>query len=338
MDKECLWQESLPEKKVRCRLCPRHCEIGPGQRGFCFGRMNRDGKLFLSVYGKSTGFAIDPVEKKPLHQFLPGSSTLSFGTIGCNLNCLFCQNSHISRGTKLELLTEEGSPRQIVKGAEDYSCQSVSFTYNEPIVFSEYAMDAADKCHEKGLKTIAVTAGYIEPLPAKDFFSRMDAVNVDLKGFSDYFYRKYCQADLNTVLNTLKFLKNETSVWLEITNLIIPTLNDDEDLIRSMCQWIVKELGKDVPLHFSAFYPCYKMLDLPRTPLPSLKIAYGIAREEGLHYVYTGNISWPEGEATYCPGCGKKVIARSGYDILELNLKGNECVYCRAKLAGRYEA
>lgn len=337
MDKECLWQESLPERKIRCLLCPRHCVLAPGQRGFCFGRINRDGKLFLSTYGKSSGFAIDPVEKKPLHQFFPGSSTLSFGTIGCNLNCLFCQNSHISRGAKMELLTEEGSPDEIVKAAKHYGCQSVSFTYNEPIVFSEYAMDTADQCHEQGLKTIAVTAGYIEPLPAKVFFSRMDAANVDLKGFSEDFYKKNSQADLKTVLNTLKFLKHETGVWLEITNLIIPTLNDEEGMIRSMCQWIVKELGMDVPLHFSAFYPCYKMMDLPRTPLSSLRRAYEIAAEEGIRYVYTGNVSWPEGEATYCPGCGKKVIIRSGYEIREQHLQGDECKYCMGKVAGRYE-
>ncbi len=336
MDKEGLWQESLPEKKVRCLLCPRHCVLSPGQRGFCFGRINREGKLFLNVYGKSTGFAIDPVEKKPLHQFFPGSSTFSFGTIGCNLNCLFCQNSPISRASKMELLTEEGSPDQIVRAAKHYGCQSVSFTYNEPIVFSEYAMDTADQCHEQGLKTIAVTAGYIEPLPAKDFFSRMDAANVDLKGFSENFYKKYSQADLKTVLNTLKFLKHETGVWLEITNLIIPALNDEEGMIRSMCRWIVKELGRDVPLHFSAFYPCYKMMDRPRTPLSTLRRAYEIAVEEGILYVYTGNVSWPEGEATYCPGCGKKVIARSGYEIQEQHLKGNECGYCREMVAGRY--
>lgn len=336
MDKECLWQESLPEKKVRCLWCPRHCVLAPGQRGFCFGRMNREGKLVLSSYGKSTGFAVDPVEKKPLHQFLPGTSTLSFGTIGCNLGCLFCQNSHISRGSRMELLTEAGTPSRIAEGAFTYRCQSVSFTYNEPIVFSEYAMDAADFCHEKGLKTIAVTAGYIDPLPAKDFFSRMDAANVDLKGFSEDFYRKNCQAELKTVLDTLTLIKHETSVWLEITNLIIPTLNDDEEMIRSMCRWMVKELGPEVPLHFSAFYPCYKMMNLPRTPLSTLKTAWKIAREEGLLYVYTGNVSWPEGEATECPGCGKKVIIRSGYEILELNLKGNVCVYCGTKVAGWY--
>lgn len=336
MEKECLWWESLPEKKVRCLLCPRHCQMAPGQRGFCFGRMNVDGKLILSVYGKSTGFAIDPVEKKPLHQFLPGSSTLSFGTIGCNLGCLFCQNSSISRGSKMELLTEEASPDQIVKAAKHYGCESVSFTYNEPIVFSEYAMDAADLCREMGLKTIAVTAGYIEPVAARDFFSRMDAANVDLKGFSEDFYKKNCQADLKTVLNTLKFLKHETRVWFELTNLVIPSLNDEEAMIRAMCQWIVKELGPDVPLHFSAFHPSYKMLDQMRTPLSSLKMAYETAKEEGLHYVYTGNVSWPAGESTYCPACGKKVIVRNGYDILEIHLLGNECEYCRAKVAGRY--
>lgn len=334
------WDKSEGENVIKCSLCPRHCVIAEGQRGLCFGRKNINGNLVLTTYGKTSGLAIDPVEKKPLNHFLPGSSVLSFGTIGCNLTCSFCQNSNISKTQEMERLQAHVKPNEIAEIAWKNGCASVAFTYNEPIIFLEYAVDTAKKCHDKGIKAVAVTAGYIEREARKEFFSVMDAANIDLKGFSGDFYEKHCSARLGNVLDTLKYVKNETDTWLEITNLIIPGENDDFDEIKRMTDWIVSELGQDVPLHFSAFHPAWKMLNRERTSIDLLIMARSIAMESGLKYVYTGNISNPETETTYCDECSNVLISRFGFDS---EVKGlvvddglGKCSKCGAICSGKY--
>jgi pyruvate formate lyase activating enzyme len=334
------WREDTEKNGIECDLCPRHCIIVEGHRGLCFGRKNIDGKLIATSYGKSSGFAVDPIEKKPLNHFMPSSSVLSFGTIGCNLTCSFCQNSDISKTREMERLQINALPQEIVEMARQNGCASVAFTYNEPIVFLEYAVDTAKECHGNGIKTVAVTAGYIEKEARKEFFSVMDAANIDLKGFSDNFYNKHCSASLNTVLDTLKYVKNETNTWLEITNLIIPGENDGFDEIKKMADWIAKELGTDVPLHFSAFHPAWKMTNVKRTPLDLLIMARATAMESGLKYVYTGNIHNPETEATYCNDCSNILISRDGFNAgitgLFMDRGVGRCSKCGAVCSGKY--
>lgn len=334
------WGKSDRGDCIECYLCPRHCLIAKGQRGLCFGRKNIDGNFILTTYGKTSGLAIDPIEKKPLNHFLPGSSVLSFGTIGCNLTCSFCQNSDISKTQEMERLQTQVMPREIAEIAWKNGCASVAFTYNEPIIFLEFAVDTAEECHEKGVKTVAVTAGYIEKEARKEFFSVMDAANIDLKGFSNDFYKKHCSASLDNVLDTLKYVKNETDIWLELTNLIIPGENDSVDEIKRMTDWIVSELGQDVPLHFSAFHPAWKMRNIERTPLDLLIMARSIAMESGLKYVYTGNISNPETETTYCDVCSNDLILRNGFnaEIKGLVVKNGvgKCSECKTICSGIY--
>ena len=309
------WHESDDRQRLICDLCPRHCALRPGERGFCFVRENRDGRVVSTTYGRSTGFCIDPIEKKPLNQFYPGTPVLSFGTPGCNLGCTFCQNWTMSRSRDVEAACEKASPQAIAAAAKRYGCRSVAFTYNDPIIWAEYAIDTARACRAVGVKTVAVTSGYITETARAAFYEPMDAANVDLKGFTEEFYREYCGGRLQPVLDTLRWLVRESQTWVEITNLIIPQANDSPDEIRRMCQWIATELGPDVPLHFSAFHPDFKLNDRGPTPAATLQAAHDIARAAGLRYVYTGNVYDPERQHTYCPGCGRAVIRRDGYAI-----------------------
>ncbi len=332
------WWHTLPDGRAQCDLCPRYCRLRDGQRGFCFVRQNLGGELVLTTYGRSSGFAVDPVEKKPLYHFLPGSSVLSFGTAGCNLACKFCQNWEMSTSREFDRLAKEASPLQIAEDALALGCESVAFTYNDPIIFAEYAIDAAEACRANGVASIAVSAGYVEPGPAKELYGAMDAANIDLKGFTDEFYRKITGGRLGTVLDTLAVIK-ETGCWLEITTLLIPGMNDSEQEIRDMTQWVVANLGQETPHHFSAFYPTHRMRDRPPTPADVLFRARQIAMEEGEKYVYTGNIYDPGGQATYCPRCGAAVIRRDRHttDICCLDVSADgtgTCVRCGAAVAG----
>jgi pyruvate formate lyase activating enzyme len=328
----------LDDGRMQCDLCPRDCRLHEGQRGACFVRMRSGDRMLLTTYGRSSGFCIDPIEKKPLNQFYPGSPVLSFGTAGCNLACKFCQNWDISKSRDMARLADQASPAVIADAARKSACRSVAFTYNDPIIFAEYAMDVADACHDHDIKTVAVTAGYIGKDARRDFFSRMDAANVDLKAFTDDFYVKLCGARLQPVLDTLVYLKQETDVWLEITTLLIPGRNDAEDELAAASDWIMRELGPDVPLHFSAFHPDFKMNDIEATPGSTLVRAREIAINAGLHYVYTGNVHDRDGGTTYCPGCRTALIVRDWYQILSYRLTDDgHCPDCGTAVAGRYE-
>ena len=331
------WRETDDSGRILCEVCPRGCIIKPGQRGFCFVRENRDGQMVLSTYGKSTGFCIDPIEKKPLNHFYPGTSVLSFGTAGCNLGCKFCQNWNISKSRQVEQLSEHASPETVAHAAFQLGCKSVAFTYNDPVIFAEYAIDTARACHDRGIKTVAVTAGYITPVARGPFYEQMDAANVDLKAFSEVFYHKLTLSHLAPVLDTLKWLRTETDVWFEITNLIIPQANDSEDELRRMCDWVLDNVGDDVPLHFSAFHPDFRMTDRPPTPHETLLLAYDIACQTGLKHVYVGNVSDAKHHSTYCPGCRQLLIQRDWYDLGTYHLQGNRCTFCDTVIAGRFE-
>ncbi|MBF0122508.1 MAG: AmmeMemoRadiSam system radical SAM enzyme [Candidatus Omnitrophica bacterium] len=325
---------SLTNKAVQCYLCPRQCVLKPGDRGYCFARRNDHGQLVLTTYGLSSGFAVDPIEKKPLHHFLPGTQILSFGTIGCNLGCRFCQNWRISKPKNAQALGVEASPLEIARKALELGVPSVAFTYNEPIVSTEFVIDTAKECQTLGIKTVAVTAGYISDQARLEFFEHIDAANVDLKAFSHDFYARLCNGSLAPVLDTLLYIKHKTDVWLEITNLVIPDENNDMKIFKEMARWIKAELGKDVPLHVSAFHPDHQMMNTPRTGVDILQEARQIALDEGLLYVYTGNVSDEEGGSTCCPACKKCVIKRAGFKIMEYHIKKSKCEYCQATIAG----
>jgi len=331
------WHQTDENGKIRCQLCPRGCVLAPGARGFCFVRQNRNGELVLTTYGRSTGFCIDPIEKKPLNQFYPGTPILSFGTAGCNLGCKFCQNWTTTKSREVDAYCDTADPEAIAEAALQHGCRSVAFTYNDPIVWAEYAIDTAKHCRRRGIKTVAVTSGYISQEAREPFFQWMDAANVDLKGFTEDFYSKYCAGHLQPVLDTLQWLVHESNVWVEITNLIIPGANDSPEQLKRMCQWIASELGPDVPLHFTAFHPDFRMLDTPPTPISMLNAAYDIARGEGLHYVYTGNVADAERQSTYCPNCGRVIIERNGYYLGQYALEGNRCRFCGTTIAGCYD-
>ena len=325
--------------RMQCDLCPRDCKLHEGQRGACFVRARRGDSMILTTYGRSSGFCIDPIEKKPLNHFYPGSSVLSFGTAGCNLACKFCQNWDISKSRDMDRLMDQASPRTIAQEAVKYGCKSVAFTYNDPVIFAEYAMDVADACHALGVQAVAVTAGYMHDQPRRDFYARMDAANVDLKAFTDDFYQKLTSSHLQPVLDTLVYLRHETSVWFEITTLLIPGKNDSDEEITAMSRWIMQELGPDVPLHFSAFHPDHKMTDVPATPPATLVRARNIALKAGLHYVYTGNVHHREGDTTYCPGCQAPLIVRDWYQINQYRLAPDgHCPDCGASVTGRFAA
>ncbi len=328
------WHTDEPSGKVVCTLCPRECHIPSGGRGFCFVRANEDGKLVLTTYGRSSGFCVDPVEKKPLHHFLPGTPILSLGAAGCNLGCKFCQNWGISKSREMDMLGQSASPRQIVALAQGSGCPSIALTYNDPVIWAEYAIDIARAARRQGLKTVAVTAGYISAAARSAFFENMDAANVDLKGFTEKFYRKLCQGRLQPVLDTLVFLKRRTNVWLELTTLLIPGENDHEHELRDMSRWVLDHLGHEVPLHFTAFHPDFKMLHTPATPHPTLLRARQIAVEAGLKFVYVGNVHDPKHSSTYCPECGQLLVERHGFELRRYAMKGDRCGFCGSRIAG----
>ena len=330
------WHE-LDNGRIQCDLCPRECKLAEGQRGLCFVRAREDDQIVLTTYGRSSGFCVDPIEKKPLNHFLPGTPILSFGTAGCNLACRFCQNWDISKSREIDTLADQAAPETIARAAADLGCRSVAFTYNDPVIFLEYAVDVAQACHEQGIKAVAVTAGYINPEPRADFYRHMDAANVDLKGFSEAFYQKLCAGQLAPVLDTLRYLKHETDVWFEITTLLIPGQNDSDEELEEMTVWVVDELGPDVPMHFTAFHPDYKMRDIPRTPGRTLSRARAIARKNGVRYAYTGNVHDEDGGSTYCRACGTRLIGRDWYVLTEWNLTDDgRCRQCLTPCAGLF--
>lgn len=327
----------LDDGRIQCDLCPRDCRLHAGQRGACFVRMREGDAMVLTTYGRSSGFCIDPIEKKPLNHFYPGSSVFSFGTAGCNLACKFCQNWDISKSRDMDRLMDAASPDEIAATAAAHGCTSVAFTYNDPVIFAEYAIDVAAACHARDIRTVAVTAGYISPSARQDFFSCMDAANVDLKAFTDDFYQKLCGARLQPVLDTLSWLHHETSVWVEITTLLIPGRNDSEQEIKALSRWVHDELGAEVPLHFTAFHPDFKLDALPPTPPATLQRARRIAQDAGLRHVYTGNVHDREGGTTRCTHCGKALIVRDWYQILDYAVTTQGCCPdCGTPLAGRY--
>jgi pyruvate formate lyase activating enzyme len=332
---------SLDDGRLQCDLCPRYCRLHEGQRGLCFVRARIRNELVLTTYGRSSGFCIDPIEKKPLNHFLPGTPVLSFGTAGCNLACKFCQNWDISKSREFDRLQASASPAEIAEAALATESRSVAFTYNDPVIFLEYAVDVARACRERGIKTVAVTAGYISSEPREEFFRHMDAANIDLKAFTERFYRKLCGAHLDPILETLVYLKEKTGIWFELTNLLIPGENDSEGEIEEMTLWIAENLGPEVPLHFTAFHPDWKMRDKPATPIATLKRSRAIAIKNGLRYVYIGNVHDFAGSSTYCHYCGELIIGRDWYDLSTWNLAINDrqaiCKLCRTPVAGIFE-
>jgi pyruvate formate lyase activating enzyme len=328
----------LPDGRIQCDLCPRFCKLQDGQRGLCFVRAREDGRMMLMTYGRSSGFCIDPIEKKPLNHFLPGTPVLSFGTAGCNLACRFCQNWDISKSRQMDKLADAVSPEEIALAARRLGCHSVAFTYNDPVIFHEYAIEVAEACRARGVRSVAVTAGYVCPEPRAEFYRHMDAANVDLKAFTERFYERVCSGHLRPVLDTLVYLKRKTNVWFEITTLLIPGENDSEAEIEAETQWIVENLGPDVPLHFSAFHPDWKMMDKPPTPPATLAGARRIARKNGLRYVYTGNVHDPEGGSSWCHGCGALLIGRDWYELTAWHLGDDgRCTACGMLIPGVFE-
>jgi pyruvate formate lyase activating enzyme len=328
----------LADGRIQCDLCPRACRLHEDQRGLCFVRARAGDALVLTTYGRSSGFCVDPIEKKPLNHFLPGSSVLSFGTAGCNLTCRFCQNWNISKAREFDALSAQATPEAIAEAAVAQGCRSIAYTYNDPVIFLEYALDVAAAARQRGVKSVAVTAGYISPEARGEFFGAMDAVNVDLKAFTEGFYRKLCTASLASVLETLEYIRRETDLWLEITNLVIPGENDSPEELETLSRWIFEHLGADVPLHFSAFHPAYRMLDHRPTPPDTLTRARAVARRVGLRYVYTGNVHDEEGQSTYCHACGRRVIGRDWYAITHWALDAQgRCDYCRTPCAGKFD-
>ncbi|MBK7864926.1 MAG: AmmeMemoRadiSam system radical SAM enzyme [Archangiaceae bacterium] len=333
------WWHLLDDGRLQCDLCPRDCRLHEGQRGFCFVRAREGDAMQLTTYGKSSGFALDPIEKKPLAHFYPGSSVLSFGTAGCNLGCRFCQNWDISKAKEHDKLADQATPRAIAERAKQLRAKSVAFTYNDPVIFAEYAMDVADACHAEGVKTVAVTAGYVHAAPRAELFAKMDAANVDLKAFTEGFYEKITFARLQPVLETLEYLVRETKCWVEVTTLLIPGHNDSEGEIDQLSRWMVEKLGPTVPLHFSGFHPDFKMRDVPATPAATLRRARRQALSAGLKHVYVGNVHDVEGDTTCCASCGETLMVRDWYQLLDYRLtEGGACPGCGAHLAGHFEA
>ncbi len=328
----------LSDGRVQCDLCPRACKLKEGQQGLCYVRENYQGAIVLSTYGRSSGFCIDPIEKKPLNHFLPGTPVFSFGTAGCNLACKFCQNWDISKSREMHTLADQASPEMIADTAERLGCRSVAYTYNDPVIFHEYAIDVAKACRQRGLLSVAVTAGYVCAEPRAEFYRHMDAANVDLKAFSEDFYHKLTGGHLAPVLETLVYLKKETDVWFELTTLLIPGENDSERELHEMCQWVVENLGPDVPMHFSAFHPDWKMRDHPSTPHETLIRARHIALEHGVRYAYVGNVHDRKDSSTWCHKCGALLIQRDWYELGEWHIIGEgNCEFCGTPVAGRFE-
>ena len=329
---------ATPDGRVQCDVCPRHCRLAEGQRGLCFVRGRLHDEIVLTTFGRSSGYCVDPIEKKPLNHFLPGTPALSFGTAGCNLACRFCQNWDISKSRDVDTLADQAPPERIARAARALGCRSVAFTYNDPVIFMEYAIEAAHACHEAGVLTVAVTAGYVCPEPRAEFFACIDAANVDLKAFSEDFYKRVCGGELAPVLDTLRYLHAETNVWFELTTLLIPEENDSDAELHRASQWVAENLGPDVPWHFTAFHPDYRMLDKPNTPPGSLTRAREIARGYGLRYVYTGNVHDEVGGSTPCHECGQLVIVRDWYVLTDWRLdERGRCLGCGAQCAGVFD-
>ena len=328
----------LDDGRVQCDVCPRACRLKDAQQGLCFVREASGGEVVLTSYGRSSGFCVDPIEKKPLNHFFPGTPVLSFGTAGCNLACKFCQNWDMSKSREMDTLADCASPEALAERAVELGCRSVAFTYNDPVIFMEYAIDVAAACRERGVHTVAVTAGYICAEPRQEFFASVDAANIDLKAFSERFYWKITGGHLAPVLETLEYLKHETDVWFEITILLIPGENDSEAELQEMTAWVVEHLGPDVPMHFTAFHPDWKMLDKPRTPPSTLTRARRIALDNGVRYAYTGNVHDPAGGTTYCHQCGTALVVRDWYalDGWQLDAHGH-CLACGEPCAGRFD-
>jgi pyruvate formate lyase activating enzyme len=328
------WWEPTDNDKILCTLCPRYCKIGEGQPGFCFIRQNHDGKLYSIGYGKPNGFAIDPIEKKPLNHFLPGTEILSFGTAGCNLGCKFCQNWTMSKAKLDDLNSLSASPEDVVKLAKQYNTPSIAYTYNDPTIFGEYVIDISKIARKEDVKSVMVTAGYIDKEARKDVYKYIDAANVDLKAFTERFYHKLTFSHLDDVLDTLIWLKNETDVWIEITTLLIPDENDSSEEIKKECDWILNNLGDSVPLHFTAFHPDFKMSDKNRTPEQTLTGARKIAMSSGIKYCYVGNVHNTEGQTTYCPKCNEKLIKRNWHSVISNNIINRKCTNCGEVIDG----
>ncbi|MEW6073733.1 MAG: AmmeMemoRadiSam system radical SAM enzyme [Planctomycetota bacterium] len=338
MDVPTRFWTALPDGRVQCDVCPRECRLREGQRGFCYVRRAAGGEVVLTTWGRSSGFCVDPIEKKPLYHFLPGTAVLSFGTAGCNLGCRFCQNSDISKAREADVLAEEATPAAVARAAVDLGCRSVAFTYNDPVIFLEYAVDVARACRERGIRAVAVTAGYVSPGAREELFRPMDAANVDLKGFTPEFYRRQAAGELAPVLDTLRYVARETAVWLEVTTLLISGLNDSSAEIDALTRWVVAELGPDVPLHFSAFHPAWRMLDRPPTTPATLARARTIALANGVRHAYVGNVPDPSGTRTACAACGTLLVERDGYDLTAWRIApGGACPRCGAICPGVFE-
>ena len=318
---------------IKCLLCPRECLLAEGQRGDCRVRIHLDGKLQTLVYGNPCAVHIDPIEKKPLFHFLPGSRSYSVATAGCNLHCKYCQNWEISQRRPEETYNIDLPPEKLVAEAQGAGCHSVAYTYSEPVIFYEYVMDTAPLARERGIKNVLVTAGYINALPQRELCRVVDGANVDLKGFSEDFYRDVCSGRLRPVLDALVVYREE-GVWLEVTNLVLPTLNDDVAGVGQMCRWMVSNLGSDVPLHFSRFYPRYKLKNLPPTPVETLDRVREVALEAGLKYVYIGNVPGHPGNNTYCPHDGRLLVERKGYSLLQYHIIDGRCQFCGERIPG----
>jgi len=335
--KEALWWKIQENGKILCTLCPRYCTIGEGQKGFCFIRENIDGKLYSTGYGRTIGFAVDPIEKKPLSHFYPGTDVLSFGTAGCNLGCKFCQNWTTSKSQYDELNSVEATPEDVVKIAKKYDTPSIAFTYNDPTIFGEYVIDVSQIAREENINSVMVTAGYIDKEARKDVYKYIDAANVDLKAFTEQFYHKITFSHLDPILDTLFWLKHDTDIWFEITTLLVPDENDSPEEIQKMCDWILENLGDQVPIHFTAFHPDFKMVDKTRTPAATLNMARDIALKNGIKYVYVGNVHNLEGQTTYCPNCNEPLIIRDWHSVIDNKLKEGKCWKCGAEIAGRFK-
>ncbi len=328
----------LDDGRLECRVCPRLCKLREGQRGMCFVRAREGDQVVLTSYGRSSGFCIDPIEKKPLNHFLPGTPVLSFGTAGCNLACKFCQNHDISKSREMDRLMSSAGPDELARAALAAGARSVAYTYNDPVIFLEYAVDTARACRAVGVKNVAVTAGYICEEPREEFFALMDAANVDLKAFTERFYHKLTGAHLQPVLETLEYLVHRTDTWVEITTLLIPGENDSASEVRALAEWVGARLGPDVPLHFTAFHPDFRMQGTPPTPVATLLAARETAREVGLNHVYVGNCHNQAAQSSYCAGCGAKVIGRDWYELSDWHLTPDgHCTGCGTRFPGRID-
>ena len=330
---EARYYKKLPEREIECTLCPRSCKLGDKERGYCGDRENIGGTYQILVYGKACAIHIDPIEKKPLFHFLPGSSALSIATAGCNVNCKFCQNWEIFHVRPEQVQNYDFPPIQVVKTAQRDDCPVIAYTYTEPVVFYEYVYDTSVEARKKGIKSVVISGGYINPEPLQELTKVVDAIKIDFKAYTQHFYANYVRGKLQPILDAIKIV-HQSQAWLEIVYLVIPTLNDSPNEIRRMAQWIMKEIGPDVPLHFSRFYPMYLIKNLPQTPISTLEKVRDIALREGIHYVYIGNVPGHKAENTFCPQCKNIVIQRIGYQIKKIELKRGHCKFCNHLIPG----